>query len=163
MASVRLGTMHLSWTYAKHAQETCLAHGFSMSYLYHSCLKLELIWGKWCSLKGKRQQMTILLLQNRHLIWFVWVSWSSLVWVFYLWKGIFSDRQVLLQELWSDDAERKSSKKALYIIRCQGSASGLGWFEPSNLAIVPATLPLSYTLKLKSLARKVFHIQVSRA
>ena len=49
----------------------------------------------------------------------------------------------------------KSSKKAMDIIFDAGQRPGLGWFEPANLAIVPAALPLSYTLKPKSLARKV--------
>ena len=34
-------------------------------------------------------------------------------------------------------------------------------FEPPILAVVPATLPLSYALNLKSLAWRVFDIQVS--
>ena len=37
----------------------------------------------------------------------------------------------------------------------------MGGFKPQNLAVVPATLPLSYALKPKSLARRVFDIQVS--
>ena len=34
-------------------------------------------------------------------------------------------------------------------------------FEPPILAVLPATLPLSYALKHKSLSRRVFDIQVS--
>ena len=37
----------------------------------------------------------------------------------------------------------------------------LGWLKPPNLVVVPATLSLSYALKPRSLARRVFEIQVS--
>jgi hypothetical protein len=42
-----------------------------------------------------------------------------------------------------------------------GQVSDFWGFEPPILAVVPATLPLSYTLKPKSLAQRVFDIQVS--
>ena len=42
-----------------------------------------------------------------------------------------------------------------------GQVSDFWGFEPPILAVVPATLPLSYALKPKSLARRVFDIQVS--
>ena len=48
-----------------------------------------------------------------------------------------------------------SSKKTLDIIFDAGQHPGLGVIQPANLAIVPAALPLSDTLKPKSLARKV--------
>ena len=51
----------------------------------------------------------------------------------------------------------------LYVVfeRRQRRFSGLGLLEPQNLAVGPATLPLCYSLKPKSLARRVFDIQVS--
>ena len=46
-----------------------------------------------------------------------------------------------------------SSFKTIIGYKCQ--------FELPNLPVVPATLPLSFALKPKSLARRVFDIQVS--
>jgi hypothetical protein len=42
-----------------------------------------------------------------------------------------------------------------------GKVSDFWGFKPPILAVVPATLPLSYALKPKHLARRVFDIQVS--
>ena len=42
-----------------------------------------------------------------------------------------------------------------------GQVSDFWGLEPPILSVVPATLPLSYALKPKSLARRVFDIQVS--